>query len=226
VSTQRQEYKLLKDGRPSRLRQDRIDLLEDLGFVWEAPRGGSRFRKASPDPTGTPGDGSSPKIEKQAKKRKTEKMTLSSMLKRSRVVSIGMVHPITSSDVHASASRSHLANETMPPNLSAVSTRPPIDNKYSDPAKTPLANSVYSTIPEDDRFADAEEDEDQFADAEEDGAALSLVVSVHQDIEHKQVSGLHEQVAISTTRNPDNIQSHDDGADALLALSSSSGRFK
>jgi hypothetical protein len=215
VSTQRQEYKLLKDGRPSRLRQDRIDLLEDLGFVWEAPRGGSRFRKASPDATS--GDGSSPKIEKQVKKRKkTEKMTLSSMLKRSRVLSIGAVHPIASSDIHASSSSPHLANERIPHTLCADSTCSPIDNTYSDSAKSLLSNSVYS-IPEDDQFADAEEDED--------GAALSLAVSAHQDQKRKQVPGLGERVANSTTHNPDNIQSHD-GADALLALSSSSGRFK
>jgi len=39
VSTQRQEYKLLQKGIPSRLNKDRIQLLEDVGFVWEAKRG-------------------------------------------------------------------------------------------------------------------------------------------------------------------------------------------
>lgn len=45
VSTQRQEYKLMRDGRPSRLTDDRIRLLEKVGFVWEAQRGGPRKRK-------------------------------------------------------------------------------------------------------------------------------------------------------------------------------------
>lgn len=39
VSTQRQEYKLLRKGIPSRLSKRRIQLLDDLGFVWEAKRG-------------------------------------------------------------------------------------------------------------------------------------------------------------------------------------------
>ncbi len=39
---QRQEYKLLQKGRSSRLDGDRIKLLNDLGFVWEAQRGGPR----------------------------------------------------------------------------------------------------------------------------------------------------------------------------------------
>lgn len=40
VSTQRQEYKLLIDGRPSRLTDERIKKLSDIGFIWEARRGG------------------------------------------------------------------------------------------------------------------------------------------------------------------------------------------
>lgn len=45
VSTQRQEYKLMKDGRPTRLTKERIQLLENAGFVWEAQRGGSRKKR-------------------------------------------------------------------------------------------------------------------------------------------------------------------------------------
>lgn len=40
VSTQRQEYKLLLGGRSSRISQERIDKLNEIGFVWEAHRGG------------------------------------------------------------------------------------------------------------------------------------------------------------------------------------------
>ena len=47
VSTQRQEYKLRKDGRSSRLTAEKIKKLEDIGFVWEAQRGGPRRRKTS-----------------------------------------------------------------------------------------------------------------------------------------------------------------------------------
>jgi hypothetical protein len=47
VSTQRQEYKLLRKGRSSRLTKDRIKLLDNIGFVWEAQRGGPRRRKSS-----------------------------------------------------------------------------------------------------------------------------------------------------------------------------------
>jgi len=45
VSTQRQEYKLLREGRSSRLTEDRIKMLQDIDFVWEAQRGGPRKRK-------------------------------------------------------------------------------------------------------------------------------------------------------------------------------------
>lgn len=39
VSTQRQEMKLLREGRPSRLTKDRITLLHNLDFVWEVVQG-------------------------------------------------------------------------------------------------------------------------------------------------------------------------------------------
>eukprot|EP00551_Chaetoceros_affinis_P011838 CAMPEP_0203674320 /NCGR_PEP_ID=MMETSP0090-20130426/15753_1 /ASSEMBLY_ACC=CAM_ASM_001088 /TAXON_ID=426623 /ORGANISM="Chaetoceros affinis, Strain CCMP159" /LENGTH=400 /DNA_ID=CAMNT_0050540173 /DNA_START=178 /DNA_END=1380 /DNA_ORIENTATION=- len=45
VSTQRQEWKSFKLKRQSRLTQERISLLNDIGFVWEAQRGGNRKRK-------------------------------------------------------------------------------------------------------------------------------------------------------------------------------------
>lgn len=44
VSTQRQEMRVLKLGRSSRLDEDRVKALDDLEFSWEAPRGGSRKR--------------------------------------------------------------------------------------------------------------------------------------------------------------------------------------
>ena len=37
-----QEYKCLREGRPSRLTPQRIQLLESVGFVWDAQRGGNR----------------------------------------------------------------------------------------------------------------------------------------------------------------------------------------
>mmetsp|Transcript_28109 Transcript_28109/g.39740 ORF Transcript_28109/g.39740 Transcript_28109/m.39740 type:complete len:633 (+) Transcript_28109:60-1958(+) len=45
VSTQRQEYKLLKQGRSSRLNPERVKALDSIGFVWAAQRGGARVRK-------------------------------------------------------------------------------------------------------------------------------------------------------------------------------------
>jgi len=45
VSAQRQEYKSKQKGRYSRLTQDRIELLNNIGFVWEAQRGGSRRQR-------------------------------------------------------------------------------------------------------------------------------------------------------------------------------------
>jgi len=45
VSTQRQEMKLLKEGRPTRLTEDRIRLLDSGGFVWESQRGKRGGRK-------------------------------------------------------------------------------------------------------------------------------------------------------------------------------------
>lgn len=47
VSTQRQEYKLLREGRSSRLNSEKIKKLEEIGFVWEAQRGGPRRKKHS-----------------------------------------------------------------------------------------------------------------------------------------------------------------------------------
>ena len=38
VSTQRQEWKQLKKGQFSRMTQERIKILNDVGFVWEAQR--------------------------------------------------------------------------------------------------------------------------------------------------------------------------------------------
>uniref|UniRef100_A0A7S4M8C4 Helicase-associated domain-containing protein n=1 Tax=Odontella aurita TaxID=265563 RepID=A0A7S4M8C4_9STRA len=51
VSTQRQEMKLLKEGRPTRLTEDRIHLLNDGGFVWESQRGKRGGRKKKRQPT-------------------------------------------------------------------------------------------------------------------------------------------------------------------------------
>lgn len=42
VSTQRREYKNLKTGRSSSLTKERIQLLQSIGFVWEAERGGTK----------------------------------------------------------------------------------------------------------------------------------------------------------------------------------------
>lgn len=36
VATQRKEYKLLQDGKQSNMTPERIGLLEDLGFAWNA----------------------------------------------------------------------------------------------------------------------------------------------------------------------------------------------
>ena len=41
VSTQRQEYKQYKSKHPSRLTQEKMALLKEIGFVWEAQRGGA-----------------------------------------------------------------------------------------------------------------------------------------------------------------------------------------
>jgi len=46
VSTQRQEYKLMKDGKPSRLTPERIQLLNAVDFIWEAQRGGPRRKRS------------------------------------------------------------------------------------------------------------------------------------------------------------------------------------
>ncbi|CAB9505504.1 helicase [Seminavis robusta] len=47
VSTQRQEYKLLKQGRSSRLTEAKIKKLESVGFVWEAQRGRRKVRSST-----------------------------------------------------------------------------------------------------------------------------------------------------------------------------------
>jgi len=79
VSTQRQEAKLRRQGRPSRLTQERIDMLDDIGFVWEAQRGGRRkrdeqgkvlrepkpARKRPPPATKDEGVGGNPKMKAQ-----------------------------------------------------------------------------------------------------------------------------------------------------------------
>jgi Helicase associated domain. len=45
VSTQRQEYKLWCARRPCRITSHQIQLLQNIGFSFEPPRGGSRVRK-------------------------------------------------------------------------------------------------------------------------------------------------------------------------------------
>ena len=45
VSTQRQEWKLFKDNRQTRLNEEKASLLNDIGFVWEA-QCGDRKRKS------------------------------------------------------------------------------------------------------------------------------------------------------------------------------------
>lgn len=47
VSTQRQEWKLLQTGKPCRITQEKIHKLDELGFSWEAVRGGKRKKRAS-----------------------------------------------------------------------------------------------------------------------------------------------------------------------------------
>ena len=41
---QRQHYKLFQKGGPSQLTQEKIDLLNEIAFVWEAQRGGRRIK--------------------------------------------------------------------------------------------------------------------------------------------------------------------------------------
>ncbi|GKY92765.1 hypothetical protein MPSEU_000246300 [Mayamaea pseudoterrestris] len=45
ISTQRQEYKLKLKGRSNRLTEERMQMLNDVGFIWEAQRGGPRRLK-------------------------------------------------------------------------------------------------------------------------------------------------------------------------------------
>lgn len=55
VSTQRQEMKLLRGGRPTRLTEERIHQLNDGGFVWESQRGkrgGRKKKRKSTDQNG------------------------------------------------------------------------------------------------------------------------------------------------------------------------------
>lgn len=42
---QRQEYKLIRKGRQSRLTEERVDLLNKIDFIWEAQRGGPRRKR-------------------------------------------------------------------------------------------------------------------------------------------------------------------------------------
>mmetsp|Transcript_15771 Transcript_15771/g.23232 ORF Transcript_15771/g.23232 Transcript_15771/m.23232 type:complete len:529 (-) Transcript_15771:1082-2668(-) len=62
VSTQRQEMRLLKIGRSSRLTKERIEALEAIGFVWEAYRGGRRpeYDPNVPSASGTKGHTAGP----------------------------------------------------------------------------------------------------------------------------------------------------------------------
>lgn len=51
VSTQRQEYKLLKQARSSRLTEAKKKKLDDVGFVWEAQRGRRKIKPDGPNKT-------------------------------------------------------------------------------------------------------------------------------------------------------------------------------
>jgi len=59
TSTQRQEYKNLLKGKSSRLNEERIRLLNDVGFAWELQRGG-RKRLVTGGDAGDSGPGGSP----------------------------------------------------------------------------------------------------------------------------------------------------------------------
>lgn len=47
VNTQRRHYKLMKDGKHSSMTEDRVQLLEDMGFVWVTSRGAPPLKKRS-----------------------------------------------------------------------------------------------------------------------------------------------------------------------------------
>lgn len=44
ISSNTQGYRAFHEGRPTRMTQERIDLLESIGMVWDAQRGGNRQR--------------------------------------------------------------------------------------------------------------------------------------------------------------------------------------
>eukprot|EP00542_Grammatophora_oceanica_P020276 CAMPEP_0194034854 /NCGR_PEP_ID=MMETSP0009_2-20130614/7302_1 /TAXON_ID=210454 /ORGANISM="Grammatophora oceanica, Strain CCMP 410" /LENGTH=546 /DNA_ID=CAMNT_0038675957 /DNA_START=139 /DNA_END=1780 /DNA_ORIENTATION=+ len=70
VSTQRQERRLLRLGRKStRLTQERIEMLDKIGFIWEAQRGGARSSQKR-KPKDEDGNKSTPK--KPAAKRRRQ----------------------------------------------------------------------------------------------------------------------------------------------------------
>ncbi|CAB9502456.1 helicase [Seminavis robusta] len=60
VSTQRQEYKNLIKGKTSRLNDNRVSLLNSLGFAWELQRGGRRRRLTVANKGNHPGASGNP----------------------------------------------------------------------------------------------------------------------------------------------------------------------
>lgn len=73
-----QEYKLLREGRSSRLTLERINLLVNINFVWEAQRGGPRKRRPSDADSAQVGNVETlpkPKKTKRLKPKATKKRT-------------------------------------------------------------------------------------------------------------------------------------------------------
>mmetsp|Transcript_19020 Transcript_19020/g.55214 ORF Transcript_19020/g.55214 Transcript_19020/m.55214 type:complete len:208 (-) Transcript_19020:101-724(-) len=47
VNTQRRHYRLMKDGKHSSMNEDRVQALEDIGFIWATSRGAPPLKKRS-----------------------------------------------------------------------------------------------------------------------------------------------------------------------------------
>jgi hypothetical protein len=77
-----QEYKLMREGRSSRLSEERIQLLDAVKFVWEAQRGGPRKRSKKPNDDGSTSP--SPKKKKSTSNEKPGKVTIPSYTEQAR----------------------------------------------------------------------------------------------------------------------------------------------
>lgn len=187
VSTQRQEYKLAREGLPTRLTADRIEALNTVGFVWEAQRGGPRRRKrdGSIEPPGNREKGKAKLASNDETRLKVGTYNARNMATQTRcanydcrgfgvggVVSDDTTQPPAHPVVQFGGDVREEPKTTKCQRLVSMEQVPPqfnLDEEQSGENKEYLTNELQNTRSQETfRYVNGDEDGGIFADAEED----------------------------------------------------------